>query len=131
MNKRTVKRVKNPKACAPCAHCVKERHGNRPDTYRCGIKPIIAGEKMCDEGVVVGDLKVEGAVDGQKIAREPRPEINYQEAVGPDLIKANNLLEDVCSLNSDLSQDSALELVWGARRSLESIARALRINLEG
>lgn len=118
MNHRNAKRVKDPKACASCANCVKELNGARPTTYRCSVTPIVAGEKVCEKAIPRPEPP------------EVKPTHNFQESVGPDLIKANNLLEDVCSLNSDLSQDSALELVWGARRSLESIARALRINLE-
>ena len=53
MNKRTVKRVKDPKGCAGCPECVQEPNGfGRPVTYRCRICPIKAGDGLCDKSPV-------------------------------------------------------------------------------
>lgn len=50
MNKRTVKRVKDPKGCSGCPECVQEPNGfGRPVTYRCRIRPIEAGKGLCDD----------------------------------------------------------------------------------
>lgn len=53
MNKRTVKRVKDPKGCSGCPECVQEPNGfGRPVTYRCRICPIKAGEGLCDKSPI-------------------------------------------------------------------------------
>ena len=48
MNKRTVKRVKDPKACKGCENCVEERNIGRPSTYYCSKQPIKAGNSRCE-----------------------------------------------------------------------------------
>lgn len=125
MNKRTVKRVKDPKGCAKCAHLIVERNGARPTTYACRVRPIVACKTTCDKGMP------EGMPEEKPVALEQKPEINWQESVGPQLIAAFNMLGDVCSLNSELSADAALELVKGAKSRIESIAAVMNVNLEG
>lgn len=44
MNRRTVKRVKDPKACGPCGHCIQEDFGHQR-MHRCNVKPIMAKEE--------------------------------------------------------------------------------------
>ena len=116
MNHRKVKRVKDPKACASCANCVKELNGARPTTYRCSVTPILAGEKVCEKAT-------------------PRPEpLNVvQEPVGPGphLTKAVNYMQDIHNLNSELSSDSALLLLSAALTDIKAVADILGIKLEG
>ena len=47
MNNRTVKRVKDPKACGGCDNCVEEKNGSRK-TYHCRVQPIKAGDTRCE-----------------------------------------------------------------------------------
>ena len=123
MNHRNAKRVKDPKGCAKCAHLIVERNGARPKTYACKVRPIVAGKTMCDVGMP------EGLPEERLVELEQKP--NWQESVGPQLIAAFNMLGDVCSLNSELSVDAALELVKGAKSRIESIAAVMNVNLEG
>lgn len=119
MNHRNVKRVKDPKACALCANCVKELNGARPATYRCSVTPIEAGEKLCEKATP---------------RREPFKERSLkevQEAAGPLLVKAHNYMQDILTLNSELSPDSALRLLSAALTDIKTVAVMLEINAEG
>lgn len=55
---------------------------------------------------------------------------NLAEAVAGDLVDACNYLKDVVSLNSELSVQSALNLVRSAQKRIEDIANKLDINWE-
>lgn len=119
MNHRKVKRVKDPKACASCANCVKELNGARPTTYRCSVTPILAGDKVCEKATPRQD------------PLEVKPTINFQESVGPLLMKAHNYMQDIQNLNSELSSDSALLLLSAALKDVKAVAGILGINVEG
>ena len=121
MNKRTVKRVKDPKACASCASCVKELNGDRPATYRCSVTPILAGEKVREMAIPRPEpLEV----------KEVEPLHNFQESVGPLLRQAHNYMQDIQNLNSELSSDSALLLLSAALTNIMDVASILEIKLE-
>ena len=49
MNKRTVKWVKNPKACRHCKHCVADNPSDVNPRFACRIKPIEAGDSTCKD----------------------------------------------------------------------------------
>lgn len=119
MNHRNVKRVKDPKACASCANCVKELNGARPTTYRCSVTPILAGEKVCEKATPRSE------------PLEVKPHNNFQESVGPLLTRAYDYMQDIRNLNSELSSDSALLLLSAALMDIKTVADILEINVEG
>lgn len=119
MNHRNAKRVKDPKACASCANCVKELNGARPTTYRCSVTPIVAGEKVCEKAIPRPEPP------------EVKPTHNFQESVGPLLRQAHNYMQDIQNLNSELSSDSALLLLSMALTDIKAVASILEINVEG
>ena len=119
MNHRNVKRVKDPKACASCANCVKELNGARPTTYRCSVTPIVAGEKVCQQATP---------------RKEPFEEKSFkdvQECVEPLLTTACNYLQDIQTINGDLTFDSVMLMLSAALKNIKDIANILEINVEG
>lgn len=138
MNKRSVKRVKDPKDT-----------GMEPP-YQVFIKVNDDGNGMpsivlrnVDEKAYPADLvKIDGAVvqelNGWKIADainvRPALESNatglYVDPIGNDFIAAYRQIEDVVNLNEEMASESAVTLISTALKKLKVCAEYLGINLE-
>lgn len=132
MNRRTVKRVKDPKACRPCGHCILDYIGSQP-MYRCKVKPIMAQrENSCEKFY---PLPTQAQQERSKDKEAPEfadadREDKINNVVGPVFCRAYNYLNDLKNLNDRLSADSAVRLLYSALSDLKSIAGLMNINVE-
>ena len=127
MNRRTVKRVKDPKSCGPCEHWVAEKFVSHPTPlYRCRVKPIMAQKENSCEQFQPPPIDKE-ATD----LADADHENMINNVVGPLICRAYHYLEDCKNLNDRLSTDSAVRLLYSALSDLKTIAGLIDINVEG
>lgn len=153
MNRRNMKRVRDPKACKGCTSCeitsIPTDNGIEPP-YQVFIKvpesgngmPSIVLRSVSDKSYPADLIKVNGAIanelNGWKIAHainerptlEIKPEYNI-DSIGNDFIAAYRQIEDVVNLNEEMASESAVTLISTALKKLKVCADYLGINVEG